>query len=91
MYHYIEIASNNFYLLSHHIIYVCSNFYPYSHIVAHMFLLAAAATAAVVANQYTLILVLIGTTYMIQYDSTDRNCHTALQPPKENRIIYDTI
>ena len=54
-------------------------------------LLAAAATAAVVANQYTLTLVLIGTTYMIRYDSTDRNCHTALQPPKENRIIYDTI
>ena len=57
-----------------------------------MFLLLAAVTAAaVLANQYTHNLVLIGTTYMIQYDSTDRNCHTALQPPKQNRIICDTI
>ena len=55
------------------------------------FLLAAVAGAAALANQYTLNLVLIGATYMIRYDSTDRNCHLALQPPKQNRIICDTI
>ena len=53
-------------------------------------LLAATAAAAALANQYTHNLVLIGATYMIQHDYTDRNCHTAPQPPKQNRIICYT-
>ena len=55
-----------------------------------MIILAATAAADALANQYTHNLILIGVTYMIRHDYTDRNCHTAPQPPKQNRIICDT-
>ena len=92
MYHYVKIDSNNFYPVeSYSIIYDTTNSYLCSHIVSHRFLLlAATAAAAALANQYTHNLILIGVTYMIRHDYTDRNCHTAPQPPKQNRIICDT-
>ena len=85
MYHYVKIDSNNFYPVeSYSIIYDTPN------IVSYMIILAATAAADALANQYTHNLILIGVTYMIRHDYTDRNCHTAPQPPKQNRIICDT-